>query len=95
SSLIGATVLLSIPNPKMKAKESEMRIIHQEQYQRQQSGQIFSSEAEIVEYAEQIKTQQKAAPTPENSKYLNDDLSEDKKANQGPDMSGLDDLADL
>lgn len=90
--LIGSLIMIVIPNPKMK-NQDELRAQQYQQYQ--QESRIFNTEAEIVEYAEQIKKQQASQPTPDNSPYLNDDLSDPKKDQQGPDMSGLDDLADL
>ena len=80
---------------RVKEKEAAMYQTQQQFYNQPHGGQVFSTEAEILEYAESIKNQQNAEPTPGNSKYLNDDLTEEKKDDQSPDMSGLDDLADL
>ncbi len=93
ASLIGSLLLIVLPNPKMKQKDQ----IQAQQYyqQQQQQAQVFATEAEILEYADNIKKQKAAEPTVENSTYLNDDLTDEKKEQKGPDMSGLDDLSDL
>jgi hypothetical protein len=95
TTLVGALVLLVIPNPKIAKRERELQAERQH-YQYQQQAPVFSSEAEILEYAENIKKKQVEENTVENSTYLNDDLNKPPEPpNAGPDMSGLDDLSDL
>jgi len=96
ATLVGSLVLLVIPNPKIEEKEKELQAQRQ-QYHYQQQAPIFSSEAEILEYAENIKKKKAEENTVENSTYLNDDLNQPPPPppDAGPDMSGLDDLSDL